>query len=211
MYSMLAWPALAVDPAGPMVDEAGRAAPNGAKDRPTDRRVPSEREIDSPDKKTLILLFVLFIVTTCSWGAARFACNMHPPESHAAPKLPIERLTLTPKDASIEFIQRLRSYDFDGALGIAEGPLVAEVERAKSECAAHANDCARNREAAAGRLTTAVVVATDGFNAGVRVRTMLKGTTERYRLRMHREDSGWKAVSYDVESSPTAAPASSSP
>lgn len=155
---------------------------------------PSESEIDSPRPVTLALLGVIFLVTAGSWGAARFACNMHPPESRSAPKLPTERLALTPKDAAIEFIQRLRSSDYEGALEVSAQNAAAEVMKLKAECAANANECARSREAAAGRLTVAKVMKQDGLRADARVSTMLKGTTEKYRLTLARDNAVWKVV-----------------
>ncbi|HEX3594192.1 MAG TPA: hypothetical protein VHU80_03795 [Polyangiaceae bacterium] len=162
--------------------------------------IPSEAEINSPDKKSLIALFVVFAVTTASWGAARFACNMHPPESHAAPKLSTDRLLLTAKDAAIEYVQRWRSMDYEGALATVSGePLTTELTKAKADCAAKANECARQREASAGRLTSAVVLAQDGFVADTRVTTVLKGTKEVYRVRVRRDGPLWKAVSKSSE------------
>ncbi len=162
--------------------------------------IPSEAEINSPDRKSLIALFVIFAVTTMSWGAARFACNMHPPESHAAPKLATDRLLLSAKDAAIEFVQRWRSMDYAGALETVSGDdLTAELSKAKADCAAKANECARQREASAGRLTTAVVLAQDGFVADTKVTTALKGTKETYRVRVKRDGQLWKAVSKSAE------------
>ncbi len=158
--------------------------------------VPSEAEINSPDRRSLVGLFVIFAVTTLCWGSARFACNMHPPESRAAPKLATDRLILTPKDAAIEFVQRWRSLDYDGALATVMGDdLTSELNKDKADCAAKANDCARQREAAAGRLTTAVVLAQDGFVADARVTTVLKGQKETYRLKLRREGALWKTFS----------------
>jgi hypothetical protein len=175
-------------------------------DRATDKeraaagQFPSEDEIDSPDRKTLTLLFVIFAVTTVSWGAARFACNMHPPESRGAPKQATAQLILNPKDAAIEFIQRLRSMDYAGALEVATGDeLTAELTKEKTSCAAKANECAREREASAGRLTTAVVLVQDGFFADARVTTTLKGVKETYRVRLRRDGNVWKAVSKSTE------------
>jgi len=181
--------------------DQGQAAPQRvvAKPRPSAPRPPTEKEIDSPDRKTLILLFVVFAVTAVSWGSARFACNMHPPESRGAPKLPTERLMQTPKDAAIEFVQRWRSSDFDGALEIATGDVATEIAAAKAECAAHADQCAREREASAGRLTLATLLAQDGFDGDVRVTTELKGVKETYRVRVHREDTGFKVLSKSLE------------
>jgi hypothetical protein len=181
--------------AGTSVPESG--AP-GARPVPADP-VPSESDINSPDRKTLFLLFVIFAVTVGSWGAARFACNMHPPESHSAPKLPTSSLVLIAKDAAIEFVQRWRSADYAGALEIASGDLVGELEKAMADCAAKANECAREREASAGRLTSAVVLVQDGFTAETKVTTTLKGKTETYRVRVHREEMGWKAIAKSAE------------
>jgi hypothetical protein len=108
---------------------------------------------------------------------------------------------LNPKDAAIEFIQRLRSMDYAGALEVASGDLTAELNKAKTDCAAKANECAREREASAGRLTTAVVLVQDGFFADARVTTVLKGVKETYRVRLRREGQLWKAVSKSTEAS----------
>lgn len=160
----------------------------------------SEAEIDSPDQKTLVLLFVVFALTVCSWGAARFACNMHPPESRAAPKLTTDKLITSAKDGAIEFVQRWRSGDYAGAAEVAIGEVKAEMEKAAAECQKTANECARKREAEAGRLTTAVVLRQDGFAAEAKVTTELKGKTDRYVLVLQRDGMLWKA------SSKTAAP-----
>ncbi|HVU05541.1 MAG TPA: hypothetical protein VHE30_27525 [Polyangiaceae bacterium] len=179
-------------------EEKKEAAPAAAKaPRAEAARPPTEEEIDSPDQKTLTLLFVLFAVTVGSWGAARFACNMHPPESRSAPKVPTERLLTTAKDGAIEFIQRYRSSDFDGALQCATGDLVAQVTQKKEDCDKRANECAREREAQAGRLTTAVVDKEDGFVGDAHVTTALKGETEKWHVIMKRDGVGmyWKAAS----------------
>jgi len=161
---------------------------------------PSEEQINSPDRRSLIGLFVIFAVTTICWGAARFACNMHPPESRGAPKLTTDRLILTPKDAAIEYVQRWRSYDYAGALDTVTGEdLTAELNKAKADCAAKANECARQREGSAGRLTTATVLASDGFVADARVTTLLKGQKETYRLKLRREGALWKVFSKSSE------------
>jgi len=173
--------------------------PVAAKPRPGPAAPPTEEEIDSPDRKTLFLLFVIFAVTVGSWGAARFACNMHPPESHGAPKIATERLLTTAKDAAIEFVQRFRSADYEGALDTVTGDLIGEVTRAKEDCAHRANECAREREATAGRLTTAVILKQDGFFANTRVTTVLKGTTETYLVNVKRDGMLWKAISKTKE------------
>jgi hypothetical protein len=188
------------EPSPPPKAAREKSAPAPVKARAAAQPIPSELEINSPDRKTLIALFVVFAVTTVSWGAARFACNMHPPESRAAPKLSTDRLILTAKDAAIEFVQRWRSMDYEGALATVTGDeLPAELQKAKADCASKANECAREREASAGRLTTAVVLVQDGFFADARVSTSLKGVKETYRVRVRREGGVWKAVSKSVE------------
>jgi hypothetical protein len=173
--------------------------PVASKPRPTPARPPTEDEIDSPDRKTLFFLFVIFAVTVGSWGAARFACNMHPPESHGAPKIATERLLTSAKDAAIEFVQRFRSADYEGALETVSGDLILEVTRAKEDCGRRANECAREREASAGRLTTAVVLKQDGFFANAKVTTVLKGSAETYLVGVRRDGMIWKAVSKTKE------------
>lgn len=163
------------------------------------RPAPTEREINSPDRLTLALLIVVGLVTVGAWGSARFACNMHPPVSRPAPKLPTERLTATPKDCAIEFVQRWRSADYSGALETVTGDLVAEIGKQKADCDARANECAREREAAAGRLTTAIVRKQDGFRAEAQVTTMLKGEKETYRVALAFQGGLWKAGSVTRE------------
>jgi hypothetical protein len=160
---------------------------------------PTESEIDSPNRLTLALLLAIFGVTVSAWGAARFACNMHPPVSRPAPKLTTDRLITTPKDGAIEFVQRWRSADYGGALETVTGDLVTQMTKAKADCDARANECAREREAAAGRLTTAVVLKQDGFRADTRVTTQLKGAKETYRVAMVRDGALWRAASATKE------------
>jgi hypothetical protein len=174
--------------------------PSAETARPVTKAPLTEAEINSPDRRALAMLFVIFAVTAGSWGAGRFACNMHPPESRGAPKLSTDRLTATAKDAAIEFVQRWRSYDFTGALEIAGADVATEMTAANTDCLAKANECARQREASAGRLTTVVVLTQVGFDADVRATTELKGTKETYRLRVHRdESSGWKVYGKTAE------------
>lgn len=160
---------------------------------------PSEEQIDSPDRKTLILLFAIFAVTASSWGAARFSCNMHPPESKPAPKLTTERLAANPKDAAIEFIQRARSTDYDGALQLALRDARTELEASRAACQKTAAECARKREAMAGLLTTAIVERQDASSAEAVATTYFKGEKKNFRVKLVRDGSVWKAVSYAAE------------
>ena len=171
--------------------EPGQPASKPKRDEP---EFPTEAEINSPDTKTLTLLAVVFALTVSSWGAARFACNMHPPESRAAPKLTTDKLITTAKDAAIEFVQRWRSADYAGAIEVSAGELKVEMEKAKADCQKNANECARKHEAEAGRLTTAVVLRQDGFNAEAKVTTQLKDKTDTYVIVLQRDNMLWKAA-----------------
>jgi hypothetical protein len=180
----------------PEPDAAAPASPTP----PADKAVPSasqltEEEIDSPSRKALVPLFVVFAITFASWGAARFACNMHPPESKPPPKLSVDRLAATPKDAAIEAVQRWESHDYDGALEIAAGDAASELQRAKADCQAHANDCARQREASAGLLTMAEVLRNDGSRAEAHVSTLFKGERKNFKVQLARNGAVWKIVS----------------
>lgn len=159
----------------------------------------TEEQLDSPSRNTLIPLFVVFAVTALSWGSARFACNMHPPESRSPPKLTTDKLAGTPKDAAIEAVQRWDSHDYDGALELAAGDAAVELQAAQANCRAHANDCARDREASAGLLTEAAVMRSDGNTADADVTTRFKGATKKYRVHLVRETLIWKVTTRAAE------------
>jgi hypothetical protein len=176
-----------------------KAAEREAKAKPTPAAPPSEDEINVPDWRTLALLGALFVVTAGSWGAARFSCNMHPPESRPAPKLTIDRLAATSKDAAIEFIQRARSNDYDGALQLAVRDARTDLESSRAACQKTPADCARKREAMAGLLTTAIVERQDASTADAVATTYFKGEKKNFKLRLTRDGQIWKVVSYNAE------------
>jgi hypothetical protein len=193
-------PTTATEPKAEPSGEAPAAAqPTPAETAPALPRVArpelTEEQINSPSRTALVPLYVVFAVTLMSWGAARFACNMHPPESRPPPKLSIDRLAATPKDAAIEAVQRWESHDYDGALQIAAGSAAAELEKARADCQAHANECARQREASAGLLTMAEVLRNDGSNADAHVTTLFKGQKKEFKVSLSRSGMLWKIVS----------------
>jgi hypothetical protein len=175
---------------------AAKEEPKAKKAPPTP---PSESEINSPDWRTLTLMFVIFAVTVSSWGAARFACNMHPPESKPPPKLTTDRLAANPKDAAIEFIQRARGNDIEGALELALRDARTDLEAQRATCEKNAADCARKKEAMAGLLTTAVVEQQDGMSADAVATTYFKGEKKNFRVKLARDATIWKVVSYSPE------------
>jgi hypothetical protein len=160
---------------------------------------PSEEEINVPDRRTLTLLVALFVVTAGSWGAARFSCNMHPPESRPPPKLTTDRLAANPKDAAIEFIQRARSNDYDGALELAARDARTDLEASRAACQKTAAECARKREAMAGLLTTAVVERQDMSTADAIATTYFKGEKKSFKVSLAHEGMIWKVARYTAE------------
>jgi hypothetical protein len=170
-----------------------------AKAKPASAPPPSEEEINVPDWRTLTVLGALFVVTAGSWGAARFSCNMHPPESRPPPKLTIDRLAANSKDAAIEFIQRARSNDYDGALQLALRDARTDLEASRAACQKTAAECARKREAMAGLLTTAIVERQDTSTADAIATTYFKGEKKSFRVKLARDATMWKVVSYSPE------------
>jgi len=176
-----------------------KAAEREPKAKKAPEAPPSEDEINVPDWRTLTLLVALFAVTAGSWGAARFSCNMHPPESKPPPKLTTDRLAANPKDAAIEFIQRARSNDYDGALQLALRDARSDLEASRAACQKTATECARKREAMAGLLTTAIVERSDVSTADAVATTYFKGEKKTFKVKLARDGAIWKATSYAAE------------
>jgi hypothetical protein len=84
------------------------------------------------------MLGVIAASTVVMWGAAKFACNAHPPESKKPREVGTVELASTPKDAAIEMIHRLASYEFDRALELADTEPAQEVERQLRACESNA-------------------------------------------------------------------------
>lgn len=180
-------------------ERAAKVSDKESKAKPAPTAPPSEDEINVPDWRTLTVLGALFVVTAGSWGAARFSCNMHPPESKPPPKLTIDRLAATSKDAAIEFIQRAKSNDYDGALQLALRDARTDLESARAACQKTAAECARKREAMAGLLTTAIVERQDMATADAVATTYFKGEKKTYRVKLARDGAIWKVTSYSAE------------
>lgn len=182
-------PAGEADPGEPARRPAKRKRPRAGKPAPT------ERELNSPDRLTLVLLASVFSVTLFSWGAARFACNLHPPESRPPAALPTEKLSATPKDAAVELQQRSRTLDFKGALELAKGPLASEIAEERKSCESQGAECETKRRTLASQvLTTAVVISQDADSAEVRVTNHVGDAQEVYRLKLEREGPIWKGT-----------------
>src|SRR5262245_50252265 len=95
----------------------------------------TEREIDAPDRLTLLMLGVMGFMTIVLWAFARGGCNYHPPRETRRPRpVKTEELARDPKDAALEMQQRLIQYDFDGALELATDAAGMAVAGQKAAC-----------------------------------------------------------------------------
>jgi hypothetical protein len=164
--------------------------------RPQPEHVPTEAEIDSPDRRTLLLFGVIFVVTTASWGAAKFSCNYHPAQSRPPPELRTDQLARSPKDAAIEFAYRRRTRDYVGALELTKGPLALEVEKQGEQCESQGAGCINERNRLQKTvLTTAIVTKVDGNQAFATVTHRVGDTEEHYQLRLEKDGLIWKTTS----------------
>jgi hypothetical protein len=167
----------------------------------------TEREIDAPDRVTLVMLGVLCVMTIVLWIFARGACNYHPPRETKRPRaVKLEDLARDPKDAALEMQQRLVQYDFDGALELAADSAEADVKKRKADCAGKVKECAESKKKHERAATTAALLERDMGSATVRVTSITppaeKGGKE-VRLAnivtVERRGPTWKVVSFKVD------------
>ncbi len=157
----------------PVKKSRSRSAPPRRRARPASRAkapMPSEKQIDAPRIQTLGMLAALAAATLVMWGAARFACNAHPTQTRKPRDVSTQELARDPKDAALELAQRWATYDFTGALELADGALAKEIENAHLECAKDEAACEAKKKAAKDKvLATAVLLSREGNSAKVRV------------------------------------------
>ncbi|MFO7181594.1 MAG: hypothetical protein DIU78_023025, partial [Pseudomonadota bacterium] len=162
------------------------------------RRQPrTEQEINAPTKQTLAMMGVLCGVTVVLWVLAHAACNYHPPRETRRPRaVTTEELTRDPKGAAIELVQRWTTGDFKGALEIATGSLVQDIERDKARCESDRAACDKTKAETKDAITTAVVLDRDFSTARVRVTThRIPGAPHHYLAEVQRVGSTWKVAS----------------
>src|SRR5262245_62064443 len=129
----------------------------------------TEREIDAPDRLTLLMLGVMGFMTIVLWGFARGACNYHPPRESRRPRaVKTEELARDPKDAALEMQQRLVQYDFDGALELSADSAEADVKKRKADCAAKVAECADKKKKNERASTVGALLERDMGSAVVR-------------------------------------------
>ncbi len=181
----------------------GRPAPGPAPvakaKRPKGAR--EEAEVPVPDRQTLGMLGVIALSTVVMWGAAKFACNAHPPESKKPREVGTVELASTPKDAAIEMVHRLASLEFDRALELADTEPAQEVERQLRACESNGKEaCDAKREQAAGKvLTTAEVLSSSSNTAKARVTTTGPEGTRVYAVDLVSAPPIWKVTRLKVE------------
>jgi hypothetical protein len=156
----------------------------------------AESEIHAPDRQTLIMLGVLAALSVTMWVFAHAGCNYHPPRETRRPRdVTTAELVREPKDAAIEFQQRLLTLNYAGALEIAGGPLVATLKERQSECLASDPGCQARRKKLADVITTAVMLERTPFSARLRVTSHnLAGGPKTFLALVERDATGWKVT-----------------
>jgi hypothetical protein len=184
--------------------KAGRATKRGRRAPGSDasrKRLPrSERELDTPNLQSLLLLGSVSVATVIMWGAAKFYCNDHSPISLKPREVGTVELASTPKDAAIEMVHRLETFQFDRALELTEGPSSTKVEQALQACeSAGKQACDAKREQAKGKvLTTAELLTQTGQQAKARVTSIVKdGATTVYDVDLKYSGPIWKVIRFE--------------
>jgi len=159
----------------------------------------TEEEIDSPTKQTVGMLGILGAMTIIMWALARGACNYHPPKETRVPrKVTLADLAHDPKNAAIELQQRWLTRDFDGALELANGPVVDLIKKDKAACDAAC--LAKRPELAKTVLTSAQIVEASPVGAMARVTSVgLPDGNKSFFYRMEHADLIWKASERTVD------------
>jgi hypothetical protein len=180
-----------------------REAPERRRERPRKSKRPkppvpsTEAEIDAPDKLTLSMLGVMALVTIVLWLFARMACNYHPPRETRRPRtVKTEELARDPKDAALEMQQRLLQLDYPGAIELAKGDALADVQKAKAACEARAQDCAMDRKKHEKSVeSSAALLERKPTGAVARVISMTPEGKQVSIVKLEREGSIWKVTS----------------
>lgn len=156
----------------------------------------SEDQIRAPDKQTLVMLGVLSALAIVLWAFAHAGCNYHPPRETRRPRdVKTVELVREPKDAAIEFQQRLLTLNYAGALEIAGGTLAQTVKDQQRDCAPKDPKCVERKKNLEQVITSAVVLERTPFNARVRVTThKLPGGAKTFLSLVERDSSGWKVT-----------------
>jgi hypothetical protein len=172
-------------------DRAGRPSR-----RPKAKHKPlTEEEINSPKKQTLYMLGAIAASTVLLWGAARFACNAHPPDSRRARLATTDQLARTPKGAAVELQQRWAGHKFVEALELAKGDVADQLQKDLRDCESNLSACDSKREQLEGKVSSmGELISGDARTAKVRVRTTTGNDTQTFVLDLEAAGLLWKAV-----------------
>ncbi len=186
-------------------EEEARPAPRRArrpvKSRPKRPPAPpkqlTEKEINSPEPQTLVMLGVVALMTLIMWGTARFACNAHPAQTVKPREVSTRELARDPKDAAVELEQRWATKRYGAALELATGGLVTELTKDKKACDANKKACAaESKKLSAEVLTTGEMLSREPAGAVVRVTSSGgPGGKQSYLIHLGFDGTIWKADS----------------
>jgi len=184
------------DPVRAVSEPPPEAAKKKKAKRPKAPLPRTEREIDSPDRVTLLMLGVMGFMTIVLWAFAKGGCNYHPPRETRRPRaVKTEELARDPKDAALEMQQRLVQYDFDGALELTTSSAESDVKRRKADCATKVKECAERKKANERVASAAALLERDMASAVVRVTSTT--TPKQVNIaRLERNGPTWKVVSF---------------
>lgn len=166
--------------------------------KPRIARPLTDEEINAPDKQTVVMVGMLAVTSLTLWVFAHAGCNYHPPrETRRQRDVTTAELTREPKDAAIEFQQRLITLNYKGALEIAAGSVSEDVKKAQAACDANRAGCAARKKGLAEAITSAVVLERAPMNAKVRVTSYhLPRGDQTYLALVERDATGWKVTAH---------------
>jgi hypothetical protein len=176
--------------------------PSGKKKKRPKPPIPrTEREIDAPDRLTLLMLGVMCVMTVVLWAFAKGGCNYHPPRETKRPRpMKTEELARDPKDAALEMQQRLVQYDFEGALELVADAAEAEVKKRAADCKTKVAVCAENKKKQERTATNAALLERDMGSALVRATSFTPGGGKQANIhKLERRGQAWKVVSFSTD------------
>jgi hypothetical protein len=161
----------------------------------------SEDQIDSPNRQTIGMLSVIGILTFFMWIFARGGCNYHPPKETRDPrKVDLAELARDPKDAAMEFELRYATKRFGGALELAKGSMVSQIEAEQKKCDADPGCAQRASDLRSTVQVVGQLLERDPFRSTSRVITYgVGGSPERHIIKVERDGALWKTLSREVD------------
>lgn len=167
------------------------------------RRPLTEQEVNVPDRQTLWMLGSLTFLGITLWVFAHAGCNYHPPRETRRPRaVTTADLTREPKDAAIEFQQRLLTHNYEGALEIAASKSagkdwIGRIEQQRKSCEADRAACDRQKQESQGAITMGILLERSPTSAKVRVIThRVPGGPKKYLALVERDSGAWKITAH---------------